>query len=115
MARRLRLSSTEVSMARDHRKLRVFHDAHALTLAIYKQTIGFPRDEWYALRQQMRRAAVSIPSNIVECTPHDPRVRPFLKRVTCISRRVEPTTGSASAGLAFQARRWARLACVEVD
>jgi hypothetical protein len=66
MARRLRLSSTEVSMARDHRKLRVFHDAHALTLAIYKQTIGFPRDEWYALRQQMRRAAVSIPSNIVE-------------------------------------------------
>jgi four helix bundle protein len=53
-------------MARDHRKLRVFPDAHALTLAIYKQTIGFPRDEWYALRQQMRRAAVSIPSNIVE-------------------------------------------------
>ena len=53
-------------MARDHRKLRVFHDAHALTLAIYKQTRNFPRDEWYALRQQMRRAAVSIPSNVVE-------------------------------------------------
>ena len=53
-------------MARDHRKLRVFHDAHALTLAIYKQTRNFPREEWYALRQQMRRAAVSIPSNVVE-------------------------------------------------
>jgi hypothetical protein len=39
-------------MARDHRKLRVFRHAHALTLAIYKHTRNFPRDEWYALRQQ---------------------------------------------------------------
>jgi four helix bundle protein len=66
MAQRLRLYAPEVHMARDHRKLRVFHDAHALTLAIYKSTRNFPREEWYALRQQMRRAAVSIPSNIVE-------------------------------------------------
>ena len=53
-------------MARDHRKLRVFADAHQLTLAIYKHTRNFPRDEWYALRLQMRKAAVSIPTNIVE-------------------------------------------------
>ena len=53
-------------MARDHRKLRVFHDAHALTLAIYKHTKTFPKDEWFGIRIQMRRAAVSIPSNIVE-------------------------------------------------
>jgi four helix bundle protein len=53
-------------MARDHRKLRVFHDAHRQVLAIYKETRSFPRDEWYALRQQLRKAAVSIPSNIVE-------------------------------------------------
>ena len=33
-------------MARNHRKLRVFHDAHKLTLAIYRQTKGFPNDEW---------------------------------------------------------------------
>jgi four helix bundle protein len=56
----------EVFMARDHRKLRVFADAHQLTLAIYKHTRNFPRDEWYALRLQMRKASVSIPSNIVE-------------------------------------------------
>jgi hypothetical protein len=30
-------------MSRDHRKLRVFHDAHSLTLAIYKHTKGFPK------------------------------------------------------------------------
>ena len=53
-------------MARDHRKLRVFVDAHQQALAIYKHTRHFPRDEWYALRLQMRKAAVSIPSNIVE-------------------------------------------------
>jgi four helix bundle protein len=56
----------EVFMARDHRKLRVFGNAHQLTLAIYKHTRHFPRDEWYALRLQMRKAAVSVPSNIVE-------------------------------------------------
>lgn len=53
-------------MARDHRKLRVFHDAHRLTLAIYKHTKNFPKEEWYGLRAQMRRATISITSNIVE-------------------------------------------------
>ena len=53
-------------MSRDHRKLRVFHDAHSLTLLIYKQTKSFPRDEWYGIRQQIRRAATSVPTNIVE-------------------------------------------------
>ena len=53
-------------MARDHRRLRVFADAHGLTLAIYNHTRNLPRDEWYAIRLQLRKAAVSIPSNIVE-------------------------------------------------
>jgi four helix bundle protein len=51
---------------RHHRRLRVFHDAHSLTLAIYKHTKGFPKEEWFGIRQQMRRAATSTPSNIVE-------------------------------------------------
>ena len=53
-------------MSRDHRKLRVFHDAHALTLLIYKHTRDFPKDEWFGIRAQMRRAAVSVASNLVE-------------------------------------------------
>jgi four helix bundle protein len=53
-------------LSRDHKKLRVFHDAHALTLAIYKHTRNFPKDEWFGIRAQLRRAAVSVPSNLVE-------------------------------------------------
>jgi four helix bundle protein len=53
-------------MSRDHTKLRVCADAHRLTLDIYRQTKDFPRDEWFGTRAQLRRAAVSIPTNIVE-------------------------------------------------
>jgi four helix bundle protein len=53
-------------MSRDHTKLRVFHDAHAQVLAIYKHTKSFPKDEWFGLRIQMCRAAASVPTNLVE-------------------------------------------------
>ncbi len=53
-------------MSRDHNKLRVFSDAHRLTLARYQETKNFPKDEQFGVRVQLRRAAVSVPSNIVE-------------------------------------------------
>ncbi|WBL14835.1 four helix bundle protein [Sutcliffiella sp. NC1] len=53
-------------MYQDINKLVVYQKAHKLVLAIYKITKSFPKEEQFALTSQMRRAAVSVPSNIVE-------------------------------------------------
>lgn len=51
---------------RDYRQLMVWQKAHSLTLSIYTATKLFPREEVFGLTSQLRRAAVSIPSNIAE-------------------------------------------------
>lgn len=51
---------------RDHTKLRAFELADELVLSIYRATRSFPREEIYCLTAQMRRAAISVVSNIVE-------------------------------------------------
>src|SRR5437870_416007 len=60
----------EVRMSSSFRDLRVWQEAIQLTAEIYKCTARFPKHEIYGLTQQIRRAAVSVPSNIAEGKGH---------------------------------------------
>ncbi|MBI3585670.1 MAG: four helix bundle protein [Ignavibacteriales bacterium] len=53
-------------MDKAHKKLRVWQEAMELVKAIYEVVSQLPSDEKYGLVSQMKRAAVSIPSNIAE-------------------------------------------------
>jgi len=53
-------------MKRNHRTLRVWQEAVELVVQVHRNTRSFPREEIYGLTSQMRRAAVSVPSNIAE-------------------------------------------------
>lgn len=50
----------------DFKKLQVWQKAHELTLLCYRLTAAFPKEELFGLTSQMRRASVSIGSNIAE-------------------------------------------------
>ncbi len=52
--------------AKNYRELIVWQDGIKLAKAVYKLTEKFPRQETYALADQLRRAVVSVPSNIAE-------------------------------------------------
>jgi hypothetical protein len=51
---------------KNFRDLKVWQKSHSLVKEIYKTTEALPRHEIYGLRSQVRRSALSIPSNIAE-------------------------------------------------
>jgi four helix bundle protein len=53
-------------MLKNYRELIVWQKSYQLCLDIYRITKGFPKEERYGLTSQIRRAAVSVPSNIAE-------------------------------------------------
>ncbi len=61
-------------MKKDFRQLIVWQKAMEMVTEIYKATPTFPKEEMYTLTSQIRRSAVSIPSNIAEGQDEAPRV-----------------------------------------
>jgi len=49
-----------------YKELKVWQKADELALAIYRLTKNYPKDEIYGITSQLRRAALSVPTNIVE-------------------------------------------------
>jgi four helix bundle protein len=62
---------------RKHHNLKVWQEAMQLVKAVYAATTSFPKEESYGLTSQIRRAAISIPSNIAGGAP-EPELKSFL-------------------------------------
>ncbi len=77
----------------DFRNLRVWEKAHGLTLDVHRASKSFPREEMYGLTSQIRRASVSIATNIAEgsCRNGDADFARFLQMAAGSASEVEWT------------------------
>jgi four helix bundle protein len=66
MTMRVQMLERRMVMGNTHKDLEIWRHGIELVVHIYQATKTFPRDEEYGLKTQMRRAAVSFPSNIAE-------------------------------------------------
>jgi four helix bundle protein len=53
-------------MSRDPKRLRAYHLAHALALTVFRHSSSLPPSQRFVIQQQLQRAALSVPCNIVE-------------------------------------------------
>jgi len=76
---------------RDYREYKVWQKGHLVVRDVYRVTNGFPHTEQYGIASQLRRAAVSIPTNIAEGAGResDADFRRFLQMAAGSANEVE--------------------------
>jgi len=60
------MSDEEAPVVKTHKDLDVWKKAIDLVKEVYEKVVGFPKHEQFGLVSQIRRAAISVPSNIAE-------------------------------------------------
>lgn len=82
----------------DYKKLKVWVKADDFVLQVYRATEGFPAAERYGLRSQIRRSAVSVPSNLAEGAGRDtdPQFQQFTRNALGSANEVEYQLSLAS-------------------
>jgi four helix bundle protein len=104
------LTATLLAMG-NYRDLTVWKRAHTLALEVYRCTASFPNRERYALAAQLRRAAISVVSNIAEGEGRlsDRELARFLKIARGSVREIECQLLLARDLGYVSAERWANL------
>jgi len=108
-----------MSSPKTHRDLVAWQEAMALVEAVYRDTAGFPKEETFGLAIQLRRSAVSVPSNLAEgCARNTTRELVQFLGITCgslaeletqIELAIRLGLLKSGAGALKQADRVARL------
>lgn len=95
---------------RHHKKLTTFKLADELAIHIYQVTKTFPKEEIYGLTSQMRRAAVSVASNIVEGCARESQTEyvRFLEIAFGSLRELHYQVGLSSR-LGYLSEKWASM------
>ena len=101
--------------------IKAWQKGHELVLGVYRATVGFPNSERYGLTSQIRRAALSVPTNIAEGSKRTGRVEyaRFLniseaslaetEYLIMVARDLEYVTGSTAESLLLQVAALARM------
>ncbi|MCB1783605.1 MAG: four helix bundle protein [Alphaproteobacteria bacterium] len=75
-----------MSAYKNHKDLLVFQKAYAISLQIYKESKSFPKEEKFAITDQLRRASTSICANIAEGYGRQLASKPDFKRFLIIAK-----------------------------
>jgi four helix bundle protein len=72
-------------VVRSYRQLKVWQLAMEVAVVVYQLTADFPKHELYGLTSQMRRAAVSVPSNVAEGNKRE-SIKEYLHHISIAAR-----------------------------